>query len=98
MPYELSLSKKLKNQGWKVKIRERERVEPPHVTVMCQMKEWRIGIRDNRFLIPPGGSWRDIDGDVKDIVTKHWEKLKVAWDAKYPENPISSDREEKDHE
>ena len=30
MPFELPLPKKLKAESWKVKIREKERVEPPH--------------------------------------------------------------------
>src|SRR3954447_14063766 len=34
MPFDLPLTRKLRVQGWKVKIREKERVEPPHVTVM----------------------------------------------------------------
>ena len=45
MPYELPLPKKLRAEGWKVKIREKERVEPPHVTVMHKAEEWRLGLR-----------------------------------------------------
>jgi hypothetical protein len=90
MPYELPLPKKLKAEGWKVKIREKERVEPPHVTVMCKADEWRIGLRDKRLLVPPGGRFKDIDPAVMQIIEEYWERLKEAWDAKYPENPVSS--------
>jgi hypothetical protein len=90
MPYELSLPRNLKAQGWKVKIREKERVEPPHVTVMHHEDEWRIGLRDKELLVPPGGRLRDIDVEVMRVIEENWEQLQEAWDAQYPENPISS--------
>jgi hypothetical protein len=96
MPFELPLTKKLKAEGWKVKIREKERVEPPHVTIMHKSTEWRLGLRDKQLLVPPGGRFRDIDPEVMRIVEEHWEELKAAWDEKYPENPISSAEEEDD--
>ena len=43
MPFELPLPKKLKAEGWKVKIREKERVEPPHVTVMHKARQMATG-------------------------------------------------------
>ena len=45
MPFDVPLPRKLKAEGWKVKIREKERVEPPHVTVMHKADEWRLGLR-----------------------------------------------------
>ena len=90
MPYELPLPKRLKAQGWKVKIREKERVEPPHVTILHNEDEWRIGLRDGKLLVPPGGRLKDIHHDVMQLVAKSWEGLKAAWDQKYPENPVSS--------
>jgi hypothetical protein len=90
MPFELLLSKKLKAEGWKVKIREKERVEPPDVTVMHKADEWRLGLRDKQLLVPPGGRIRDIDAGVMQVIEEQWEWIKEAWDAKYPENPVSS--------
>ncbi len=98
MPYEIPLPRRLKNQGWKVKIREKERLEPPHVTVMCRARERRINLRSGDFLVPPGGAWDDIDEDVQELIRKHWDALKAAWDAKYPSNPISSQEEGEDDE
>ena len=46
MPFDVPLPRRLKAEGWKVKIREKERVEPPHVTVMHKADEWRLGLRD----------------------------------------------------
>lgn len=96
MPFELPLPKKLKAEGWKVKIREKERVEPPHVTIMHKADEWRLGLRDRQLLIPPGGRIKDIDPAVMTIVDEHWESLREAWDAKYPDNPISSAGDDED--
>jgi hypothetical protein len=93
MPFELPLPKKLKAEGWKVKIREKERVEPPHVTIMHQTEEWRLGLRDTQLLEPPGGRMKDIDPRVMRIIEEHWERLIEAWDAKYPDNPVSSDED-----
>ena len=39
MPFELPLTRRLKVEGWNVKIREQERVEPPHVTIMHKADE-----------------------------------------------------------
>jgi hypothetical protein len=94
MPFQLPLPRKPKAEGWKVKIREKERVEPPHVTIMHKADEWRLGLRDRQLLVPPGGRLRDIDGGVMQIVDAHWEQLIAAWDEKYPENPVSSAEDE----
>src|SRR5205809_818363 len=69
MPHELNLPKRLKAKGWKVKIREKERLEPPHVTILCGKREWRVGLRDKGFLVPPGGKWADIDDEIPDDLT-----------------------------
>jgi hypothetical protein len=98
MPFQLPLSRKLKAEGWKVKIREKERVEPPHVTIMHKAEEWRLGLRDRQLLMPPGGRLRDIDAEVMRIVDEHWQRLKDAWDEKYPENPVSSAEDDEDGE
>jgi hypothetical protein len=90
MPFDVPLSTRLKAEGWKVKIREKERVEPPHVTIMHKEAEWRLGLRDKQLLIPPGGRIRDIDPAVMQIIEEYWERPIVAWDAMYPENPVSS--------
>ncbi len=75
MPFQLPLPRKLKREGWKVKIREKERVEPPHVTIMHKADEWRLGLRDRQLLSPPGGRFKDIDAEVMRIVDEHWEQL-----------------------
>jgi hypothetical protein len=34
----LNLPKKLRAQGWKVKVYSRERLEPPRLTLICREK------------------------------------------------------------
>jgi hypothetical protein len=96
MPYRLNLPKKLRGHGWKVKIQDKERLEPPHVTVWHLDRVWRIGLRTGEFMVPPGGSWKEIDADVKELIDLHWQELRDAWDALYPQNRISSQEDEDD--
>jgi hypothetical protein len=98
LPHELGLPKHLKTQGWKVKIREKERLEPPHVTIICGKKEWRLGLRDMSFLVPPGGKWAEIDDEIRELIEKNWKSLQGAWDRKYPSNPILSKEEDNDED
>ena len=37
---------------------------------------------------------KDIDPDVIRTIEENWSELKEAWDAKYPENPVSSAEDE----
>ena len=91
MAFSLKLPSPLGDEGWKVKIREKERVEPPHVTIFHKQKEWRLGLRDGEFLVPPGGSWKQIDFRVREMIEKNWSRLRDEWDQKYPSNPIDSE-------
>ena len=92
MPFDLDLPARCKSEGWKVKIREKERNEPPHVTILLRTRTWRIDLRNGTFLIPPGGSWQDIDDDVRTTIQTQWDSLQRAWDQKYRENPIGGSR------
>jgi len=96
MPYELELPRRLKARGWKVKIREKERLDPPHLTIQCKKRQWRVGLRDGAFLVPPGGSWKDIEPEVTRIIQQQWMQLQEQWDRKYPSNPIASEDDEED--
>lgn len=90
MAYELELPKKLKGQKWKAKIRDRERVEPPHVTILYKTHTWRIGLRDGAFLDnkPPPG---DVPDELVSFVLENRAELIAAWDEMYPENPVESE-------
>lgn len=47
---ELSIPKVWKNARWKVKIREKEIREPPHVTLLKGVEAWRIDLWTSEFL------------------------------------------------
>ena len=96
MPYRLDLPKKLRDRGWKVKIQDKERLEPPHVTVWHADQVWRISLRTGEFMVPPGGSWKEIDSDVRALVDANWQELRDAWDARYPHNRVSGLEDEDD--
>lgn len=87
MAFSLQLPVDLREAGWKVKIRDRERLEPPHVTILYKMDAWRIDLRTGRFL-EADASWRGVDPRVRGAVEDAWEQLCRAWDATYPDNPV----------
>lgn len=73
-----------------MKLRDRERVEPPHVTIICRRRAWRLGLRDGNFLDeePDPG---DVPSELVSLVREQFETLRVAWDRMYPENPVVSE-------
>lgn len=98
MPDPIELPRKLRARGWKVKIYDKERLEPPHVTLLRRERVRRIGLRDGGFLVPPGGRRRDIDPEVRAILEARRGNLRAAWDAKCPANPVSSSEGQGDGE
>jgi hypothetical protein len=89
MPFELKLPAAIKKSGWKVKIMEKERLEPPHVTILYKASpSQRLGLRDGTFLVPPGGTWGGIPPEVQHTIESNWQALIEAWDRMYPENPV----------
>lgn len=97
MPFILQASEPWKSRGWKVKIADRERLEPPHVTLYHRARRWRLGLRDGRFLdTDPDPA--EVPRDLVTVVREHFRVLGKAWDAMYPHNPVSSTPEEDVHE
>ncbi|WP_156820305.1 hypothetical protein [Synechococcus sp. PCC 7336] len=77
----------LQQQGWKVKIRDRERVEPPHVTVICKRNSWRYGLREKAFLDDRPDP-RDVPDALLAEIAAQLDTLRKKWDEMYPENPV----------
>lgn len=50
MAYSLPLPVALSKARWKVKIRDKEIREPPHVTVLRGTGAWRIDLRNGEFM------------------------------------------------
>lgn len=92
MAFNLRLSVLLAKMRWKVKIRDKERVEDPHFTIIHKTKTWRVSLRDGRFM--DGGSWKDMPDGLEQIVRAHWQRLCEGWDAMYPLNPVRGEEEE----
>jgi hypothetical protein len=92
MPYVLRLLQSLKQAGWKVKIHDSERLEPPHVTIYQKMRKWRVSLRDGAFL-DRGDKWSQIDSGVRAAIEENWELLIAEWDAIHPDNPVDGEDE-----
>ena len=81
-----------RGRGWKAKIRDRERAEPPHVTILFKTRAWRLGLREQDYL-----DARPDPADVPPSVTDHllstsvFPTIVTAWDRLYPHNPVASD-------
>jgi hypothetical protein len=92
MAYSLRLPRKFRQ--WKVKIRDRETVEPPHVTVLRKTQAWRLELRTGEFM--------DAEPDPADVPEAlvsfikedaRWQQLRDEWDSMYPHNLIESEEE-----
>lgn len=93
MPFELPLPRNLKAAGWKVKIFDKEELEPPHVTVLKGPDKWRLGLRDCRFLVPPDGSWGDFPKELQKVLKESIPILRTGWDRIHPTNPVGGEDE-----
>lgn len=87
----LPFSAVFRTARWKVKIRDKETREPPHVTILRGRLAWRINLRTGKFMddVPdpaliPEELLQEIRG------AEAWQKLCEAWDQMYPANPVSS--------
>ena len=93
MPFLLELPPPWRERGWKLKIRDRERAEVPHVTVLYKRTAWRFGLRT------PGPLDSEPDptlvpAEILSEIDTHLDELRAAWDQMYPENPITSDEDD----
>ncbi len=92
MAFTLPLTAALKNARWKVKIRDKETREPPHVTLIRGTDAWRIDLRTRVFMddVPnPAKVPQELLKHVLDAA--NWKTLCDAWDRMYPNNPVAED-------
>lgn len=89
MAFSLELPDLWRKQGWKVKIRDDERMEPPHATVIHKTRAWRLDLREGTFLDrePPP---RDLPAELLAVMWSARGTLCRTWDEMYPENPVFS--------
>lgn len=89
MAFSLALNRAGSSQRWKVKIRDRERLEPPHVSIIRGLGTWRLNLRTGRFLDAyPDPA--DVPPDLVRFVLEQMPLLRAAWDRMYPDNPVDS--------
>lgn len=93
MPFALTLPEPWASRGWKAKIRDRERLEPPHVTVLYKTSAWRFDLRTEAFL-DKEPSPKDVPEEVIGAVRSKLTLLRQEWDRMYPANRISSTEQE----
>jgi hypothetical protein len=98
MAYTLPLTAALKKARWKVKIRDKEIREPPHVTIIRRTRAWRIGLRTGAFL-DDSPDPADVPEDLIELIHDEaaWQRLCDEWDRMYPDNPVVADENE-EHE
>jgi hypothetical protein len=91
--YTLPLSEALRKARWKVKIRDKEIREPPHVTIIRGTKAWRIDLRSREF-IDANPDPADVPEELMQLITNAttWRQLCDEWDRMYPNNPVNEDR------
>jgi len=94
--YDLKLPKALAKAGWKVKIRDKERLEEPHVTIIKGTLSWRVGLRNRDFL--DEGRWKDFPDTLRESIETDWTLLCQEWDALYPAKPVPVEEETNDDE
>ena len=89
MVYELRMPKALRDKRWKVKIRNLERTEDPHITILWKTKSWRYNIRETGFMDNEPDP-RQVPDEVVEHIENKLDTLRTEWDKKHPENPIDS--------
>jgi hypothetical protein len=75
------------DKRWRLKIRDKETVEPPHVSLLRGTSCWRLDLRTPRFLDKRPAEREVPRKLLKHILGRH-DELVVAWDALYPNNPV----------
>jgi hypothetical protein len=92
VPFNLPLPASLRQARWKVKIREKESREPPHVTILRGALAWRIDLRTGEFMDdqpdPP-----EVPDAILALIRadETWRLLCEEWNQMYPTNPVGAD-------
>ncbi len=72
-----------------MKIRDDERNETPHATILRKRQAWRLSLRTGAFMdVLPDPA--EVPHDLVEFVWTRRAGLRRAWDGMYPENPVYS--------
>lgn len=94
MAFNLRLPEALRKARWKVKIRDKENREHPHVTIIRGTEAWRINLRTGEFMdANPDPS--EVPREVVELIMEEetWQQVCDEWDGIYPNNPVSGEDE-----
>jgi hypothetical protein len=89
VPFNLRLPPVYRRARWKVKIREKETREPPHVTILRDTQAWRINLRTGEFMDrepDPSAVPEELVAHIRH--PENWRLICEQWDSKYPSNPV----------
>ena len=95
MAYSLPLTAALRKARRKVKIRDKETREPPHVTIIRGTDAWRIDLRTGAFMDgSPHPS--EVPDELVELIkaAATWRNLCDEWDRIYPDNPVAGEENE----
>lgn len=94
MAFTFPLPDALRKARWKVKIRDKETREPPHVTIIRGTDAWRINLRTGEFMDDKPKP-ADVLSEIIDRIMEEdaWQELCNEWDGMYPNNPVSGEDE-----
>ncbi len=82
--------------SWKVKIRDDERGEEPHVSVIFKGSAvYRFGLRRRTFLDREPDP-RAVPREIVDLILARLDELVAGWNQMYPENPVWSPGDDDD--
>ncbi|MBM3649384.1 MAG: hypothetical protein FJX11_16495 [Alphaproteobacteria bacterium] len=87
------LPRELASARWKVKVRDKERTEPPHVSVLRGTQCWRWGLRERAFL-DSEPSPADLPKNLVQHLENIHDEMCAAWNDMYPHNPVTSKDDE----
>lgn len=92
VPTEIRLPSDLKADRWKLKIRDKEAREPPHVTILRRTDAWRINLRTHGFMDDHPRP-DEVPEKLMTFVEENWQSICDKWNEKYPGNPVEGDEE-----
>lgn len=95
MSFSLPLTAALRRARWKVKIRDKETREPPHVTIIRGTDAWRIDLRNGEFMDDtPDPS--EVSAVLIELIKAEatWQRLCDEWNQMYPDNPVAGNENE----
>ena len=87
MPYDLALTPAFSQAGWKVKIFEKERLEPPHVSIVQRTDKWRVNLRTGEYMDDDPDP-KEVPEGLRELIQVNWDTLCTEWDRKYPNNKV----------